>query len=480
MKILCTGDLHIGRRSSRLPSHLDGRAHSAAAGWERIVDLALAEGVDIVVLSGDLVDRENRFYEAVGPLESGLRRLAGAGITTVAVAGNHDFDVLPRLADTFDPASFRLLGRGGVWERATIRRGESVLHLDGWSFPAQYVRESPVAAYGLPVPDDGSVLGLLHADLEQPASSYAPVAFPELRARAVDFWLLGHIHTPYLHQGDGLAPVLYPGSPQALDPGESGAHGVWLLEFAAGRSFDARLVPLSTVRYDEVVVDLTDASDLGEVDARVIDGVRAHAASIEGGAALRCVSCRLRVVGRTPVHRGLAAHLEGLATDLELQAGGATAVVERVEVATRPAYDLAELARGRDPVALLAGLLGSFEAGSPRAAHPEALAGEAEAGATVSAAEIERLIRDAERAARDVGRARAYLGLDDRQRSARHSGVRRFDGESAREHLDGLGAPIDHAGDPAGDPAGAAVVRRALGHQASLLLELLLAQKEEA
>lgn len=469
MKILCTGDLHLGRRSSRLPQHLDGRAHSAAGGWARIVDLALAEAVDVVVLSGDLVDRDNRFYEAVGPLESGLRRLAAAGITTVAVAGNHDFDVLPRLADTFapdtsgsDPASapFRLLGRGGVWERATIRRGEAVLHLDGWSFPAQYVRESPLAAYDLPVPDDGPVLGLLHADLEQPGSPYAPVLLPELRARPVDFWLLGHVHAPALHEGPGLAPVLYPGSPQALDPGETGAHGVWLLELAAGRRFEVRHVPLSTVRYDEVVVDLTGAGDLGEVDARVIEGVRAHAATLDGGDALRCVSCRLRVVGRTPVHRGLAAHLEALAPDLELPAGGATggatAVVEKVEVATHPARDLAELARRKDPVAVLAGLLISLEADPAQAA-------DGDAAAAAGAAECERLVRAAERAARDVGRARAYLGLGD------HAG-----GGAPRDRAD------SPAGDHAGDPAGAPVVRRALGEQASLLLDLLLAQKEEA
>src|SRR5690606_34254660 len=138
MKLLCTGDLHLGRRSSRLPSHLDGRTHSCAGCWDQVVALALEESVDVVALSGDLVDRDNRFYEAVGPLESGLRRLADAGIEIVAVAGNHDHDVLPRLVDALGPEAFRLLGRGGVWERATVRRGGRVLHIDGWSFPEPY------------------------------------------------------------------------------------------------------------------------------------------------------------------------------------------------------------------------------------------------------------------------------------------------------------------------------------------------------
>jgi hypothetical protein len=89
MKILCSGDLHLGRRSSRLPAGVDAGAHSATAAWKALVELAIAERVDLVALSGDLVDRANRYFEAFGPLEAGVRRLTAAGIPTVAVAGNH-------------------------------------------------------------------------------------------------------------------------------------------------------------------------------------------------------------------------------------------------------------------------------------------------------------------------------------------------------------------------------------------------------
>ena len=466
MKILCTGDLHLGRRSSRLPRHLDDRAHSAAACWERVVELALAESVAAVVVSGDLVDRANRFYEAAGPLEAGVRRLAAAGITTVAVAGNHDFDVLPRLAAGLGPDAFRLLGAAGAWERTTIRRDGAVLHLDGWSFPAQYVRESPVAYYDLPVPDNAPVLALLHADLEQPASPYAPVMLGELRARPVDFWLLGHVHLPALHDAAGATPVLYPGSPQALDPGETGAHGAWLLELAPGRRFTTRFVPLSSVRYDEVVVDLTGVVDLGEVDVRVAAAVRAHLESLVDDVALRCISCRLRVVGRTQVHRQLGPHLEALAADLELPGpGGATASVEKVEVATRPGYDLAELARGNDPVGLLARLLIGLDdvdrASSHQGAEPAAVPGHPPAGLDP---EQLRLLRDAERAAVEVAQSRAYLGLRDR------NGVGRGGGRGDVVYGDSL----------SGDAALRGLARDALARQAALLLDALLAQKEVA
>lgn len=364
MRILATGDVHIGRRSSRLRPGADARAISTAACWGRIVELALAEHVDVVALSGDVVDQANRYYEAIGPLEAGIRRLAGAGIVTVAVAGNHDHDVLPWLADTLDPDAFRLLGRGGEWERTTIRKGSAVLHVDGWSFTGPYVTESPLLSYDLPPAGGGFVLGLLHADLEQPRSSYAPVTLAELRARPAGFWLLGHVHAPREEDAPGQATVLYPGSPQAMDPGEPGVHGVWILEVGPGGAVHRRRVPLSTVRYETVEVDLTGVASHPEANDRIVDAVRAarDAAAREAGP-LAYLSCRLRVTGRTPLHRDLGAALEHLRSELELTSGRVMAWVDSVEVETRPAVDLEDLARGRDAVGVVAGLLLALERG---------------------------------------------------------------------------------------------------------------------
>lgn len=72
LRLLMTGDLHLGRSSSRLPDALKHEARAATA-WGRIVDLALAEQVSAVLLSGDVADESNRFWEAVvhqSPLDS--------------------------------------------------------------------------------------------------------------------------------------------------------------------------------------------------------------------------------------------------------------------------------------------------------------------------------------------------------------------------------------------------------------------------
>lgn len=425
MRILCTGDLHIGRRPSRLPGDAGGR-HACATLWHRIVDVALDERVDLVALSGDLVDQGNSYFEAVGPLEAGLRRLAQAGIPAVAVAGNHDHDVLPRLVDTLGAGHFHLLGRGGRWERLTLERPGGTVHVDGWSFPREHVDRSPLLDYAPAASDGIPVLGLLHADLGASASRYAPVTLGELRGAPVAFWLLGHVHLPALHD-EGGAPVLYPGSPQPMDPGEAGCHGVWLLELSAGERPAVRRLPLATVRYEVVDMDVGALAADGDVERHVVTTMGAALDRVLGeGHRPEWLACRLRVGGRTASAAALEARLAPLADTALLTRDGVTAVVETVQLALRPALDLDELARGHDAPAMLARLIQALETGTLDAAQ-------------------ERLVRDACGRVADVGLLKAYRDLPP---------------QPAEQRL--------------------AVTRDALRLQATRLLETLLASREGA
>lgn len=433
MKILCAGDLHIGRRPSRLPDRIDCGPLSCASAWGAIVDCAIDEGVDLVALSGDVVDQANRYYEAVGPLEAGIRKLATRGIPTVAVAGNHDHDVLPWLAESLAPEDFRLLGRGGRWERFTYERdGRPALHIDGWSFPQHRHTDDPLRGYSLEGGGAVPVLGLLHADLDAPRSVYAPVALADLRSRPVGFWLLGHVHAPR-HLQDGRSQILYPGSPQAMDPGEPGVHGAWLLEIDGGGRFVTRHVPLATVRYETLAVDLEGVADERGLGLRVREAVQARLERCveDGCGPLRYLALRLVLSGRTAVHREIEAAAESIVADLRPEHAGVMAVVERVTTVARPSLDLDALARAGDATGLLARLVLEIERGQD--------------GTGTGSAELERLVRAAARAATDARSAAAYSALP-------------------REEAE---MPADEA-------------RRVLTDQALVLLDTLLAQKEAA
>ena len=359
MRVLCTGDLHIGRRPTRLPHGVDVRDHTCARLWENVVAYAVDQQVDVLALSGDVVDRANRYFEALDPLKRGLERLAEAGIVTVAVSGNHDFDVLPQLERVLARDSFRLIGRGGQWQRETVtsRAGE-LLHVDGWSFPSEHWPEDPLLSYPRVARDDIPVLGLLHGDLDVTGSRYAPVRLADLRICPVDVWLLGHVHAPARHEIAHGATVLYPGSPQAMDPGEPGLHGVWMLDIVSGAPPVLRQIPLATVRYETLMIDVTGASDGDLLRTAVVNELGAAVARIgDVSGPLRHLVLRLRLTGRTALHGRAAAELEEMIRDYTRTEGDATAYVERVVDATRPEYDLLEIAKGTDAPGALARLL---------------------------------------------------------------------------------------------------------------------------
>jgi DNA repair exonuclease SbcCD nuclease subunit len=361
------------------------------------VEYAVDQRVDVLALSGDVVDQSNKFYEAIGPLERGLRALRDAGVVTVAVAGNHDYDVLPQVARSVGDGSFRLIGAGGDWERVTITSvsGEK-LHVDGWSFPAEHVRESPLDSYTFRPDGDTPILGLLHADLDVPRSSYAPVSLADLQTRPVTLWLLGHIHVPRLTSSRHGAPVLYPGSPQPMDPGEPGVHGAWLVELRPLAPAEPRLIPLASVRYDAPRIDVTGAASIADLRALVSDQLRSSIRTLveESGARLRALSLRPTITGSTALHREIEREVAKLRDDFEWRGGDTSAFIDAVSFQTRPARDLDALARGDDAVALLARLALALSSGAHDAESAPVLDGARDVATTLLGAKQYRYIED--------------------------------------------------------------------------------------
>src|SRR5699024_6458037 len=149
-----------------------------------------------------------------------VQKLAASGIRILAVAGNHDTEVLPRLADEID--ALELLGRNGQWQTQKVND----ITVLGWSFPRAQVRQSPLPDLPALSPD-GPLIGLRPSDLAQPAIPYAPVSRRELEAAPVGAWLLGHVHRP--DELDGDRPMGYLGSITALRASETGSRGPWLI-----------------------------------------------------------------------------------------------------------------------------------------------------------------------------------------------------------------------------------------------------------
>jgi exonuclease SbcD len=366
-RLLLVGDVHLGRPPARLPSSVADHGVSPAglgptAGWRTAVQAAIDHQVAALVLAGDVVDSTNARFEAFGLLQEGVQKLADAGIQVCAVAGNHDVEVLPRLAGAI--VGFHLLGAGGTWTDHVIESAEGPpVRLLGWSFPAPYVHQSPLANLPPQAVEGPPTLGILHGDLDGGSGSrYAPVRRSELAGRGPLAWFLGHVHNPSL-QPDSDEPG-YLGSLVPLDPSETGPHGPWLVTVGPGGRLTREHLLLSPLRFEplEIAADgLTEPAE--ELLGLVSEAMRAR----QGGlgdelAATQALGFQLRFSGSVGLPRQLAGALaSGRLAESPWRESGRVLFISSWADATRPALDLAELARGSDPPGLLARSLRSLE-----------------------------------------------------------------------------------------------------------------------
>ena len=353
MKILAIGDMHLGRRPSRLPPELRDRARDLgpSGAWKRAVSAAIEARVRAVLLAGDVVDKENHFFEAYRDLAEGVERLAEAGIDVVGVAGNHDVKVLPRLATQI--SEFKLLGQGGQWEPFRIEEGGEALTLWGWSFPQARVQQSPLVNASIER-QPGLNLGILHCDRDAGSSPYAPVTSADLQRADVDGWLLGHIHKP-----DALtapSPNGYLGSLTALSRRESGVRGPWLMTLERGTLSKMEQLPLAPLRWKRLEVDIEGIAEPADAKSHLIASLRDIDESFtNSNQAPEAVGLDLRFIGRSRF--GGKALEEISPEDRDAIFTGSSNrhyFIEAQSAHTRPEIELAQLAEREDPLGLLA------------------------------------------------------------------------------------------------------------------------------
>ena len=247
MRLLHTADWHIGKRLYGV----DRMAESAAVLAE-VRDVAAAEGVDAVLVAGDLLDRRLIDPACLGACLAAMQSLAEVA-PVVAVTGNHDDPSLwEHLAPYLAPRGITVIGRvrGGAEEAVvTVPTRAGPLHVAALPWlETERLGLAPGAdrrtAHGTYADDVAGILGLLAGELRArraadggPAvllghllvdgaaagggereltlgMSYAVTAASV--PADLDYLALGHVHRPQ-RVPRVSAPGRYAGSPLALD-----------------------------------------------------------------------------------------------------------------------------------------------------------------------------------------------------------------------------------------------------------------------
>ena len=260
IRVLHAADLHLDSPFSGLnPQAARERRRELRDLPDRLADLALERGVQLVLLAGDLFDGERVYPETLERLTAALARMA---CPVLIAPGNHDFCTPGGVYDRTDWPANVYIFRDPALEGVELPDLNAVVW--GAAFTGPFREDSPLA--GFAAPRDGRLhLAVLHGDAVTAGSAYGPIRREEIAASGLRCLCLGHIHRR-LELDAGETVCRYPGCPEGRGFDELGPCGVLLGEVERGRQ-DWKFVPTAGRLYQILEIDVTGKTPAAALEA---------------------------------------------------------------------------------------------------------------------------------------------------------------------------------------------------------------------
>jgi DNA repair protein SbcD/Mre11 len=254
LRLLHAADLHLDSPLKGLRADASSVPPTFQA-FSRLVEVALSEKVDAVLLAGDLYDKKDESIAARLHLRAQLQRLSDAKIFSFLVHGNHDY------LDTFE---FRQLPEraflfGSAFEEFRVQTSRGPLRVQGISHSHPETSENLSRRFKRHSHEP--TVGLLHANVSSTSghAPYAPCSLDDLASAELDYWALGHVHTREVVTLSNGSIAAYPGNLQGRHINETGPRGALLVELElSGRApAQIRFVECDVLRWHRCDVDVS-------------------------------------------------------------------------------------------------------------------------------------------------------------------------------------------------------------------------------
>ena len=227
MKFIHTADLHLDSPFSNLmggqmPTELwDLIYKSTYRSFQRIVDAAIKQQVDFVLIVGDLFDRRTRSVKAQNFLERCLKKLDQYQIPVYLSFGNHDYYNGDYHALRY-PRNTHVFPARVTTKFLDLRNGQRV-GITGFSYQRRWESQRMIDRFQPKRDNVDYQIGMIHGQVSGGHSNYTPFNVNELKAKQYDYWALGHVHKRQALCSQ--PPAGYCGNIQGRNPNENGDKG---------------------------------------------------------------------------------------------------------------------------------------------------------------------------------------------------------------------------------------------------------------
>ena len=361
MRFIHAADLHLDSPLTGLRERAGSRAENIAGATQRafreMIQFAIDEEVDLVLIAGDIFDGDWSDYRSGLEFLAALADLDKAGINVAMIRGNHDAANKMSRRLKWPEKTFEFRSRSP--ETHVIDHLGVAIH--GQSFPNGAVPQNLAQNY--PTARDGLFnIGLLHTSGSGPCAhaTYAPCSVADLLAKEYDYWALGHVHTRNILCEN--PPIIFPGNLQGRHINEPGERGFMLVTVEANHVRDVTFVPIDVLRWQRMEVDLSDVPSFDEALVAIGTSFETALSTANG----RPLAVRLVLAGASPLHGELVARSEALEAECDALAltSSGEIWIERIQLDTKP-ITITNL--GDNAASALATLVGTIAADSAEA-----------------------------------------------------------------------------------------------------------------
>ena len=226
----------------QLPPNLrDAMAMAPREAAAAVFEAALAENIDFLVLSGDLLHPVAAGPHGMSLLLDNFEKLNEAGTPVYWAAGiADDPKQWPEAVPL--PPNVTLFPRDRVMSIPYERAGRVVCHVIGRSSEGRASLHVP--GFQSEATDEFTV-----------GVGYGIADASALAAGRIDYWALGGPHNHTEIEGGGTAGAIAPGSPQGRGLDETGPHGYCVVDVDAEQTARIRQVECDRFRYCNVTID---------------------------------------------------------------------------------------------------------------------------------------------------------------------------------------------------------------------------------
>lgn len=198
MKILHFADLHIDASFSKELSLLSNKFNSERFFMlDRLLNYIEYNEIDIIIIAGDLFDKENVDKILMYKLETYLKKILEKGIILVYSSGNHDFNVnLSNFNRIKNFENFIYFFNGDFGEKEIVVNNDIVV-FHSISYNQRNPEKNVYENFTRKQLDDTKIhIGILHGEVDNIYSKYYHINKFEIESLNYDYFAMGHLHTP--------------------------------------------------------------------------------------------------------------------------------------------------------------------------------------------------------------------------------------------------------------------------------------------